>query len=121
MESETMRQETSQALDALVQVIATAVAERVMERLAPAQTAPRYATAKHNPLGSAAAFRKAAAAGAFETFKQGKATAAMWSDVEAFMRSRQAPARQRRSGAGELSMTDMLRQAAAPMRSRRTA
>ncbi len=50
---------------------------------APApSTAPRYATAKRNPWGSARAFHDRARAGLFPTFKIGREVAALWSECE---------------------------------------
>jgi hypothetical protein len=58
-----------------------------------AQTSPRHATAKHNPLGSERGFKAAARAGGFLTFKLGRQVAARWEDVEAYAESRPCPVR----------------------------
>jgi hypothetical protein len=49
---------------------------------------PKYAVAKNNPIGSARGFKDACKAAAFPTFKLGRQTAAMWTDVEAYIESR---------------------------------
>ncbi len=70
-----------------------ALAEAIKAGNVPAARAPRYATAKDNPLGSERGFKAACASNAFPTFKQGRAVAALWSDVEAYLESRPRPAR----------------------------
>ena len=74
-------------------MVASLVAAQVLDGLR--QTAglgsPRYATAKENPLRSPKAFRAAYRGGAFPTFLQGREKAAMWIDVETWMRTRQKP------------------------------
>lgn len=56
----------------------------------PISTAPAsptvYATAEHNPLGSARAFLNAHRRGAFPTFKRARNITARWVDVETWMR-----------------------------------
>lgn len=55
---------------------------------------PRYATAKHNPLGSERGFKAACASGAFPTFKLGRQIGARWEDVERYVEGTAQPVRQ---------------------------
>ncbi|WP_434042272.1 MULTISPECIES: hypothetical protein [Sorangium] len=104
------------AVEAFAQVLATMAAEiaaDLLEKRMKAPSAPRYATPKENPLGSARAFREAAAAGAFKTFRRGKQTAALWADVEAWMVAQPPPApRAKPQASGDLSLRDELALAA---------
>ncbi|KYF66856.1 hypothetical protein [Sorangium cellulosum] len=108
----------SAAVETFARALATMAAEiaaDLLEQRMRAPNAPRYATPKENPLGSARAFREAAAAGAFKTFRRGKQTAALWADVEAWMMSRPPPApRAKPQASGDLSLRDELALAARP-------
>jgi hypothetical protein len=75
---------------------------------APACASPRYATATHNPIGSARAFLDAARAHKFPTFKRARAVCALWSDVEAWIESkkRAAPARNPNSADDDRAILD---------------
>jgi hypothetical protein len=70
-----------------------ALAEALDAGAVAAPTAPRYASARSNPIGSERGFKAACASGAFPVFKQGRAVAARWSDVEAYMEARARPVR----------------------------
>lgn len=63
-----------------------------------AQTTPRYATAKSNPLGSARAFLDAGRRRDFPTFKRGREVVAHWTDVETWIESRKLVPRERKPG-----------------------
>jgi hypothetical protein len=108
--------------DVLIEIIVRKAAELAAEiivarlRHEPGLGAPLYATAQHNPLGSKRAFLNAARAKKFTTFKRGRNVAAMWSDVDAWMR--QCP-EQRRESPGELSLEEELAMASKPKRVRR--
>lgn len=73
-----------------------------------------YATAEHNPLGTARGFLNAHRRGAFPTFKQGRTIAARWSDVEAWMTD---PARRAKAQPAN-DLDAMLAQAASAPRRR---
>ncbi|XXX73909.1 hypothetical protein WMF30_40310 [Sorangium sp. So ce134] len=115
----------SAAVEAFAQVLATMAAELaadLLEERLRAPSTPRYADAKCNPLGSARAFREAAAAGAFKTFRRGKQTAALWADVEAWMVAQPPPApRTKPLVDGDLSLRDELALAAKPATRKRRA
>ena len=51
-------------------------------------SAPKYADALNNPLGSERAFLDAGRAGRFPTFRRSRRVTALWSDVEAWSESR---------------------------------
>ncbi|WP_437606287.1 hypothetical protein WMF20_35540 [Sorangium sp. So ce834] len=108
----------SAAVEAFARAVATMAAELAADLLTDrlkVSPAPRYATARENPLGSARAFREAAAAGAFKTFRRGKQAAALWEDVEAWMVSQPPPApRTKPQADGDLSLRDELAIAAKP-------
>lgn len=60
-----------------------------------AASAPRYADAGNNPLGTRRAFLAAGRRGDFPTFRRGREVVALWADVEAFIESRRRPVRAR--------------------------
>jgi hypothetical protein len=106
---------------AVAELAAELAAKIVADKLAGAAgPTPRYATAKVNPTGSRRAFLDAARENAFPTFQRGKQTAAMWSDVEAWMRARPPITRARPGDNGEeLSLRDELLIAASPRKRKR--
>jgi len=73
-------------LNALLEVLAERVADKIAARMGA--SAPRYATARDNPIGSARAFLDAARRGDFPTFRRGRCVAALWSEVERHVESR---------------------------------
>lgn len=79
------------ALDAGARALRALAIARRAAPIVPGTTTPRYATAKHNPTGTARGFKAAGASGAFPTFKQGRAVAALWTDVERWIESRVRP------------------------------
>lgn len=83
----------STGADQLLEVFIELLAERVAEKLASRTggPAPRYATARDNPLRSPRAFLDAARRGDFPTFKLGRCVAALWSDVERHVEGRKRP------------------------------
>lgn len=104
--------------EALIGVFVDLVADRIVERLrAEVVRAPRYATARENPLGSRRAFLDAHRAGAFPTFRRGREIAADWSAVEAWMREARATPEPTKNNAGP-SIEQMLEASAAPRRRR---
>ena len=80
------------ALEAQVRAL-RATAEALDAGATPPASSPRYATAKHNPIGSERGFKAAAGAGSFEVFKRGREIAARWEDVAAYVESRKRPVR----------------------------
>jgi hypothetical protein len=80
---------SSNLLDALLDDLADRLAERLAVRAGA--SSPRYADAKHNPLGSARAFLDAARRRDFATFRRGREVVARWADVEAWIESRKRP------------------------------
>ncbi len=77
-------------VEAMAARVAALVAELVVSQLRnqPGFGAPIYATTANNPLGSRKAFLSAHRAGAFPSFRRGKEIAALWGDVETWMRTR---------------------------------
>jgi hypothetical protein len=98
---------------ALAQVVAGAVARAVEERLR-AEMAPTYATAKHNPLGSARSFLDAARRGDFRSHKVGREVRALWTDVDSYIQTR--PGARRR--AERATLEQELATSAGPRRGR---
>jgi len=78
-------------LDALLDDLADRLAERLAARAGA--SSPSYASAKHNPIGSARAFLDAARRGDFATFRRGREVVARWADVEAWLEGRKRPNR----------------------------
>ncbi|WP_437948709.1 hypothetical protein WME98_50145 [Sorangium sp. So ce296] len=86
----------SAAVEAFARALATMTAELaadLLEQRLKAPSAPRYATAKNNPLGSGRMFLDAARRGDFPSHKVGREVRALWSDVDAYILSRPATKR----------------------------
>jgi len=109
---------SAELVDFIARRAAELAAEIIVTRLRqePGIGSPRYATADSNPLNSRRAFLNAHRAKSFPTFKQGRNVAALWSDVEAWMRQRPEP---RQTGEEGMSLDEALSAAAAPKRMRR--
>ena len=86
---------TASVTDILVEAIVGRAAERTAAsvvaqlRTMPGFGVPVYATAKNNPLGSKRSFLNAHRRKDFATFLRGREVTARWTDVEAWMISRQ--------------------------------
>ena len=93
-----------QLLQALIEVLADRLAEKVTERLQV--TTPRYATGRDNPIGSARAFLDAARRGDFPTFRRGRCVAALWADVERYVEGQKPRVK---AAAGEEARAVLLR------------
>ncbi|AUX33193.1 MULTISPECIES: hypothetical protein [Sorangium] len=105
------------ALEAFGRAVARLAAELavgIIEQRQQAAAPPRYATAKHNPIGSSRAFLDAARRGDFPSHKVGREVRALWADVDAYILSR--PGSRRREERATLEAE--LAASAAPRRRR---
>ena len=68
-----------------------ALAEAIEAGARSTPTTPRYATAKHNPIGSARGFKTACRT--VDTFMLGRETACLWADLERYLEARKPPPR----------------------------
>jgi hypothetical protein len=88
----------AEAFANLVAVMAAELAAKIIEERSRSQGS-RYATAKHNPMGSPRRFRDAARAGKFPARQVGREIMAKWEDVEAYIESMPVPASRLKSRA----------------------
>ncbi|XXY23397.1 hypothetical protein WME88_27675 [Sorangium sp. So ce216] len=107
------------AVEAFARALAAMTAELaadLLEQRLKAPSAPRYATAKSNPLGSGRTFLDAARAGRFPSFKRGREVVALWSDVDAYIMS--APRTAKAPPEADAGLEAELAAAATPRRRR---
>jgi hypothetical protein len=99
------------------EIVKDALQEAVREVSSERQT-PRYATSKHNPLGTARSFLNAARANKFKTFKRGRETAAKWDDVAAYVEST-ARTKRKKSAPGDFDIDRLFDETFSSRRGRR--
>lgn len=101
-------------LDALVDMLADRVAEKLSTRAAAAAETPQTATSKRNPLGSSRAFLDAARAGKFPSFRRGREVVARWQDVEAYEAARWRPRTVQGAAADDIRAARLLQHGVIP-------
>lgn len=88
-----------EAFGSAIAALAAHMAAAIVEERSREAQAPEYATAKHNPLGTARSFLNAVRANKFRSFKRGRETAALWADVAKYVESTARTKRKQKSQA----------------------
>jgi hypothetical protein len=82
-----MRTAAVEAFAKMLGEMAAEIAAKLLEERLKVASAPMYATAKNNPLGSERQFLDAARRGDFPSHKVGREVRALWADVDAYILS----------------------------------